>query len=73
MPPKSLPFSLKKLRRKVDKLDNFVKSAAIDTMELDMTTEDLGCPSTVMDELAHLHGLLNLAGCCVQEIEPCEL
>ncbi len=64
-----LPFSLQKLRRKVDELDRFVKSAAIDTMELEMTTEDLGCPSTVVDELAHLHGLLDLARCCVQEIE----
>ena len=64
-----LPFSLQKLRRKVDELDKFVKSAAIDTMELEMTTEDLGFPSTVVDELAHLHGLLDLARCCVQEIE----
>ncbi len=66
MPPTPLPFSLKKLRRKVDKLDNFVKSAAIDTMERELTTEDLGCPSTVVDELAHL---LDLARCCVSEIE----
>ncbi len=44
MPPQPLPFSLKKLRRQVDELDAFVKSAAIDTMELEMTTEDFGLP-----------------------------
>ena len=71
MPSRSLPFSLKKLRRKVDKLDRFVKSAVIDTMELELTTNDLGCPSTVVDELAHLHGLLDLACCCVTEIDVC--
>ncbi len=69
MPPKSLPFSLKKLRRKVDKLDRFVKSAARDMIRNELTPKDLGCPSTVADELAHLHGLLDLARCCVQEIE----
>ncbi len=72
MPPKPLPFSLEELRSQVDKLDKFVKSAAIDTMRNDLTPLDLGMPSTVVDELAHLHGLLDLARCCVAEIEDCQ-
>ena len=71
MPPKPLPFSLDELRRKVDELDKFVKSAARSTMKNEQTTEDLGFPSTVVDELAHLHGLMDMARCCVQEIEDC--
>lgn len=69
MPPKPLPFSLIELRQQVDKLDTFVKSAARDVMKIELGPADLGCPSTVVDELAHLHGLLDLARCCVQEIE----
>ncbi len=71
MPPKPLTFSLEELRSQVETLDKFVKSAAIDMMGQGLTTEDVGCPSTVVDELAHLHGLLDLARCCVQEIENC--
>ncbi len=71
MYPKPLPFSLKKLRRKVNELDDFVKTAALDTMRNEMTPQDLGFPSTIVDELAHLHGLLDLARCCVSEIEDC--
>ena len=69
MPQKPLPFSLPELRRKVDELDIFVKSAVLATMKDDMGPDDLGFPSTIVDELAHLHGLLDLAGCCVEEIE----
>lgn len=69
MPPKPLLFSLSELRLKVEELDTFVKSAALATMKYDMGPDDLNFPSTVVDELAHLHGLLDLARCCVEEIE----
>ena len=69
MPRKPLPFSLKELRRRVNELDAFVKTAALDTMKDRMGPDDLGFPSTVVDELARLHGLLDLALCCVEEIE----
>ncbi len=72
MPPRPLPFSRDELRLQIDTLDKFVKSAAIDTMKLEMTADDLGTPSTIVDELAHLHGLLDLARCCVSEIERSE-
>lgn len=38
-------------------------------MKDDMGPDDLGFPSTIVDELAHLYGLLDLARCCIQEIE----
>lgn len=69
MPLKPLPFSLKKLRRKVDKLDAFVKSITLQVIKKDMSPADLGFPTMVVDELAHLHGLIDLAKCCVKEIE----
>ena len=67
--PKSLPFSLEELHRQVDTLDQFVKSAVLVTMKENMGPDDLGFPSTIVDELAHLHGLLDLARCCVAELE----
>ncbi len=69
MPRTPLPFSLSELRCRVDELDTFVKAAVRATMKDDMGPDDLGFPSTIVDELAHLHGLLDLARCCVQEIE----
>ena len=69
MPQKPLPFSLPELRRKVEEVDRFVKSAALEVMKKDMGPVDLGFPSTMVDELAHLHGLLDLAQCCIEEME----
>ncbi len=63
------PFSLRELRQHTTKLDDYVKFAAVAVMQNEMGPDDLGCPSTVVDELAHLHGLLDLARCCVSEIE----
>ncbi len=70
MPPKPLPFSLKKLRRKVEKLDRFVKSATTATMKQEMRPDEW-LPSVAVDELAHIHGLLDLIRYCVEEIELC--
>ena len=69
MPQKPPPFSLPELRHKIDEVDAFVKSAVRAAMKDEMGPDELGFPSTVVDELAHLHGLLDLACCCVEEIE----
>ncbi len=66
---KNLPFSLDELRLQVDTLDLFVKTAVLAVMKSDMSPADLGFPSPIVDELAHLHGLLDLAKCCVEKIE----
>ena len=63
----NLPFSIDELRLLVDQLDQFVKSATLATMQNEPTTK--GCPSTVVDKLTHLRGLLHLAQRRVQEIE----
>ena len=70
MPPKPLPFSLEELRLQVDDLDKFVKSAMIATMKQELRPDEWQ-PSVAVDELAHLHGLLDLMRYCVEEIELC--
>lgn len=63
-----LPFSTEELRQRFDDLDKFVKTAAYDVMSDAMGPNDVGFPSPLVDYLAHLHGLLDLARCCVKEI-----
>ncbi len=69
LPDLPLPFSVDELRLLVDKLDAFVKFAALATMKKEMGPDEMAFPSTVVDELAHMYGLLSLVRCCVQEIE----
>ena len=66
--PKPLPFSLEELRQQVDQLDFFVKTATVQVMKKEMGPSELGFSSLLVDELAHLHGLLDLVRCCVEEI-----
>ncbi len=66
MPIESLPFSVDELRRLVSDADAAVKDAV---KAVPMARGDLGFPSAVVDMLAHLHGLLDLAVCSVEELE----